>query len=939
MDIATGAMNTLLPKLAELVVGEYKLQKGVKGEIKELEKELTYISAALRKVSKVPVGQLDEQVKIWAYDARELSYDIEDAVDTFMLRRKGREQEGQETSSLKGLIGKAANLCKKAKNNHNIVKDIMDQVKKVSERRDRYKIDNIAAGPTLLSVDPRLEAMYRKATELVGIDGPKNELIKRLMNEDSSSSRQPKIISIVGFGGLGKTTLANALLHDLKAKFDSHFFVSVSFSPDIKKIFKNILFQLDEKRYRHIDEAWEINLLINKIIDFLRNRRCLCVIDDLWKEMSWDTIKLALQDGNHGSKIIITTRNKAVAEYVGGGIYELKPLSADDSRELLYKRIFESIDDCPADLCKVTGKILKKCGGVPLAIITTASLLATKPMCSVEWEKVNNFIGSGSENSPHVDKMNTILRMSYNDLPFHLKACLLSLSKYPEDQVIRKDVLVWGWIAEGFITPAGSSLQETGEGYFNELINRSLIQPVNCKDPFYVLEEMEVYACQLHDMVLELIIKLSTEEGFVTTSLSYGEQAGASSLHQRGIIRRLSIHNSSNTNASINERKELFKVRSLDVFGCADLMMPFLSRFRVLRVLQLEDCSGLDNNHLKDLDKLYLLRFLRLQGLEVTELPEGIGKLVSLETLDIRGSKSVRIILPLSFGKLGKLVRLLAERVELPNAVALENMKSLRELIGIRLTLHAMTEISKLRDLKVLKLFIKTEPESSTDDLKKLIRTCLQMCPSLLQVLVLRTQSLFYSLDFMEQVPPGLQTFMCNSYFETFPRWIDPSLSCLTVLSIMLVGVRIQPEHLDKLAELPSLRFLRICSLLPPPEQEKLVIYSSPSAFPCLTSLRIWCELMFLKIQPGAMRKLQKLCLSFDARKTSAHFRTNTFDYGFENLPSLQHVVINLWMNELPETQDAIRKTINDHPNRPSLDFSYMMEAAYEICRCYAVRG
>jgi disease resistance protein RPM1 len=281
MNIATGAMNTLLPKLAELVVGEYKLQKGVKGEIKELEKELTYISAALRKVSEVPVDQLDEQVKVWARDARELSYDIEDAVDTFMLRGKGREQEGQDTSSLKGLIGKAANLYKKARNNHkihNVIKDIMDQVKKVSECRDRYKVDNIAAGPSLVSVDPRLEAMYRKAAEIVGIDGPKNELVKRLMNEDISSLQQPKIISIVGVGGLGKTTLANALLQDLKAKFDCHFFVSVSFNPDIKKIFKNILVQLDENKYGHIDEAWEINLLINQIIDFLKNRRYISML-------------------------------------------------------------------------------------------------------------------------------------------------------------------------------------------------------------------------------------------------------------------------------------------------------------------------------------------------------------------------------------------------------------------------------------------------------------------------------------------------------------------------------------------------------------------------------------------------------------------------------------------------------------------------------------
>ncbi|CAN6213576.1 unnamed protein product, partial [Urochloa humidicola] len=88
MDIATGAMNTLLPKLGELVVGEYKLHKGVNGEIKELEKELESMRAALHNVAEVSVENLDELSKIWASDVRELSYDIEDIVDTFMLRGK-----------------------------------------------------------------------------------------------------------------------------------------------------------------------------------------------------------------------------------------------------------------------------------------------------------------------------------------------------------------------------------------------------------------------------------------------------------------------------------------------------------------------------------------------------------------------------------------------------------------------------------------------------------------------------------------------------------------------------------------------------------------------------------------------------------------------------------------------------------------------------------
>jgi hypothetical protein len=143
------------------------------------------------------------------------------------------------------------------------------------------------------------------------------------------------------------------------------------------------------------------------------------VIDDLWKESAWDTIKLVFQDGHPESKIIITTRNRNVAEHVCGGVYELKSLSDDDSRELLSMRIFDRKDGCPPNLVEVTRKILKKCAGVPLAIITTASLLASKP--TVEWEEVNKSIGSSLGNSLDVDKMRKILSLSYNDLPFHLK--------------------------------------------------------------------------------------------------------------------------------------------------------------------------------------------------------------------------------------------------------------------------------------------------------------------------------------------------------------------------------------------------------------------------------------------------------------------------------------------------------------------------------------
>jgi len=232
------------------------------------------MTAALRKVAEVPADQLDELVKIWARDVRELSYDIEDAVDTIMLQ--GTKHEPTMPFSLRGFIDRTINLFKMAVTNHqihNVIEDIMEQVKMVNERRKRYKVDEVSNSPVVETIDPRLEGIYRRAAELVGIDGPKNELAKRLLEQESLSRKQSNIIPIVGLGGLGKTTLANSLLQDIKAQFDCHFFVSVSFSPDIKKIFKNILVQLDENKYGHIDESWEIKLLIDKIIEFLKNRR------------------------------------------------------------------------------------------------------------------------------------------------------------------------------------------------------------------------------------------------------------------------------------------------------------------------------------------------------------------------------------------------------------------------------------------------------------------------------------------------------------------------------------------------------------------------------------------------------------------------------------------------------------------------------------------
>ncbi|WRX13062.1 NB-ARC - like 10 [Theobroma cacao] len=290
-----------------------------------------------------------------------------------------------------------------------------------------------------------------------------------------------------------------------------------------------------------------------------RMKSCLKVADnkqdqnELTCTLDWNSLKSAFPRGKRGSKILFTTRNRDVpllADPCNSPI-ELPVLTDNGSWKLFRMKAFpgNKIEShaCPEELEMLGREMVKKCGGLPLAIAALGGLLATKKS-RAQWEMVhrniNAHINKFQQQDHHYGAVNEILALSYNELPFHLKPCFLYLGHYPEDWEISKKELIRLWIAEGFISPSweneGMLMEDVAEQFLEELINRCLVQ-VGKRD----YTGIGVKTCHIHDLLRDLCIRKAQEENFLGIIQPPINENNGNSLHvtlTASMARRIAIH-------------------------------------------------------------------------------------------------------------------------------------------------------------------------------------------------------------------------------------------------------------------------------------------------------------------------------------------------------------------------------------------------------------
>nr|CAB3455159.1 unnamed protein product [Digitaria exilis] len=266
----TGVMRPVLGKLTNLIEKKYTELKNVRKKLELLREELMAIDILLEKYA--TIERPDVQVKAWVTEMREMAYDMEDIIDRFSYQV---DHEPADTTIVKRFFRKKIRRLKKLHYRYRFaeeIKELLSNVKAAKERRERHKIEE--NGPSILhtEIDPRLEALYVEVEKLVGIENPRQEVIGRLVGKNPEERR--RVVSIVGPGGSGKTTLAKQVYEKIKGQFSHVAFVFVSQKPNMNNLLRELQYQTGVPGSMVMGPCSD-SLLIDQLRSYLENKRYL----------------------------------------------------------------------------------------------------------------------------------------------------------------------------------------------------------------------------------------------------------------------------------------------------------------------------------------------------------------------------------------------------------------------------------------------------------------------------------------------------------------------------------------------------------------------------------------------------------------------------------------------------------------------------------------
>lgn len=410
--VVSPLLQVVFDKLALVITRKSTTRGDYEKEMQKLQDRLPIIQAVIEDAEERQHG--DKKIKIWLQKLKDVAYDAEDLLDMIHARVLSKQvlESDRFTYSPSydtGILGKGKLLAeefgelmnRKVRLASHVVESVPNYFINLRKLRDiRERLDDIAKEmgefqlkevlmsrlPETGNREGRETGPHIVESEVCGRKEDVEKVVKMLLE----SNTDVRVISIIGIGGIGKTTVAQLAYNDERVKkhFDLKIWISLYGDFNPRKIMSEMLDYAAKGKYYSMSQ---MGLLQSQLRKALYGKRYLLVLDDVWNEDpdEWDKVKNLLGDGTNGNKVIVTSRSGKVASIMSSSpAYHLEALSEDDCWTLFKQRAFPDGDENGfPNLLPIGKQIIDKCKGVPLAAKVLGSLMRFKREES-EWLRV-----------------------------------------------------------------------------------------------------------------------------------------------------------------------------------------------------------------------------------------------------------------------------------------------------------------------------------------------------------------------------------------------------------------------------------------------------------------------------------------------------------------------------------------------------------------------
>uniref|UniRef100_A0ACD5WLP4 Uncharacterized protein n=1 Tax=Avena sativa TaxID=4498 RepID=A0ACD5WLP4_AVESA len=628
-------LSIVKEKVSSYLLTQYKVMEGMEEQHRILKRKLPAILDVITDAEEMASHR--EGAKAWLLEVKRVAYEANEIFDEFKyeaLRREAKKNGhysklGFDVVKLFPTHNRFAFRDKMGKKLCRVVQAIEVLVTEMNAFGFKYQhkvpASNQWRQTDHVIFDPKKIIRRSRDQDTKNIV---DTLVGQAINADLT------VVPIVGIGGLGKTTLAQLIYNEpeIQKHFELLLWVCVSDSFDVDSLARSIA---EFHHPKSIAEAASKKDPLNILQDVLRGHRYLLVLDDVWNREpdKWEKLKSCLTYGAKGSVVLTTTRDEGVAKIMGTvKSYNLAALEDNFIKEIIETRAFslQKEEERPIVLVNMVGEIVKRCRGSPLAAIALGSVLRTKTS-EEEWKAISSRSNICTEESGILP----ILKLSYNDLPSHMKQCFAFCAVFSKDYEIDVDKLIQLWVAHGFIHEQKEVIPETiGKRIFSELASRSFFVDVKQVEiPIYEgyrrKGSYSKHTCKIHDLMHDVALSaMENECALAPEKPSQIEWLPDTALHVF-----LSCEEPETVlNDSLAKRSPTIETLLGD--RRMEDQLQHLSKYSSLKALQL--CPRSRTFPLKS-KHLHHLRYLDISGSYIAALPEDISILYNLQTLNISG--------------------------------------------------------------------------------------------------------------------------------------------------------------------------------------------------------------------------------------------------------------------------------------------------------------